>query len=467
MQPLIFRILLVLLSVSFLQIRSQEKIRTFTKNDGLTSFPVTTTFVDSKGVVWVGTNDGLNAYTGTNWYAIKQIEDNISKSKKPLGKIIRLYEDRKRNMWVVTEYGVFFYDGKYWTDFINNEKENDYNADRIYEDRKGWIWVTQENKREFNEVAELGYSIVSGSLAMFDWERWYRFDDDVAESAAVKFQESPTYFTGILQDRNGLLWLSTLEGIYVFTGDKWLEFKEKSLEVKKVLDILEDKSGNIWAATEVGVSKYVDSSWVNYGKKQGLGGNLVYDLLEDSQGRIWGLSRSDVKFSGLEMYDGKKWQHFDSKEIQLKGTIESLIWENEVVLAFSKNGVSKFEGGNWHFFDKEDGLAEKDYTLVFRDKNKNIWLAGERGFYSYNNGTWEQLYIPDDKWEVLKVFVDNYGYVWLGTDKSGLYRYNGENWQNFTEKDGLTDDHISDIFEDKKGNVWVITKKGISMFSKP
>ena len=51
------------------------QITNFTKTDGLTSLIITCTYVDSKGIVWIGTNNGLNAYTGSKWYSITSIED--------------------------------------------------------------------------------------------------------------------------------------------------------------------------------------------------------------------------------------------------------------------------------------------------------------------------------------------------------------------------------------------------------
>ncbi len=52
------------------QINSQ--IKNITKDNGLTSSVITCTHIDSKGIVWIGTNDGLNAYAGSKWYV-----DNI------------------------------------------------------------------------------------------------------------------------------------------------------------------------------------------------------------------------------------------------------------------------------------------------------------------------------------------------------------------------------------------------------
>ena len=71
---------------------------------------------------------------------------------------------------------------------------------------------------------------------------------------------------------------------------------------------------------------------------------------------------------------------------------------------------------------------------------------------------------PED-WVVLCMMVDKTGAVWIGTDKKGLFKYQEGNWSSYSIENGLIDNEIEEIFEDKKGNIWAITKKGISILS--
>ena len=43
--------------------------------------------------------------------------------------------------------------------------------------------------------------------------------------------------------------------------------------------------------------------------------------------------------------------------------------------------------------------------------------------------------------------------------------YDGSEWHQYTIKDGLANDQIESFFEDNSGNIWAITRKGISRFS--
>lgn len=49
---------------------------------------------------------------------------------------------------------------------------------------------------------------------------------------------------------------------------------------------------------------------------------------------------------------------------------------------------------------------------------------------------------------------DRDGFIWFATD-NGLTRYDGTNFKNFTVKDGLPDNEVLKVFADSKGRVWV------------
>ena len=55
---------------------------------------------------------------------------------------------------------------------------------------------------------------------------------------------------------------------------------------------------------------------------------------------------------------------------------------------------------------------------------------------------------------IRSIFQDKKGNFWFGTNGAGVYRYDGEKLQQFTEKDGLSNNQIQHIQEDKSGNIW-------------
>lgn len=59
---------------------------------------------------------------------------------------------------------------------------------------------------------------------------------------------------------------------------------------------------------------------------------------------------------------------------------------------------------------------------------------------------------------------DRAGNIWFCTGGQGVYRYDGRLFTNFTVKDGLNDDNVSAIIEDKAGNILFATNKGICKY---
>jgi ligand-binding sensor domain-containing protein len=62
------------------------------------------------------------------------------------------------------------------------------------------------------------------------------------------------------------------------------------------------------------------------------------------------------------------------------------------------------------------------------------------------------------------VFQDTKNNYWFSSNGEGVYLYDGKTIVNFTTKDGLTNDTIRQIQEDKFGNIFISTFGGINKF---
>lgn len=64
-------------------------------------------------------------------------------------------------------------------------------------------------------------------------------------------------------------------------------------------------------------------------------------------------------------------------------------------------------------------------------------------------------------WIIFQDKKDNY---WFGSDGQGVYRFDGKSIIRFSTKDGLPDNRIRGIQEDKSGNVFITSLEGISKY---
>ena len=66
---------------------------------------------------------------------------------------------------------------------------------------------------------------------------------------------------------------------------------------------------------------------------------------------------------------------------------------------------------------------------------------------------------------IMLVYQDTKNNYWFGSNINGVNRFDGKTIIHFTTKDGLSDNRIDEIKEDKSGNIYFTTGKGICQFN--
>jgi len=65
---------------------------------------------------------------------------------------------------------------------------------------------------------------------------------------------------------------------------------------------------------------------------------------------------------------------------------------------------------------------------------------------------------------VISILQDKEGVIWIGTSGGGVSRFDGKSWQTYTQKDGLAHDTVRSILQDKEGVIWIGTQGGVSRY---
>lgn len=66
--------------------------------------------------------------------------------------------------------------------------------------------------------------------------------------------------------------------------------------------------------------------------------------------------------------------------------------------------------------------------------------------------------------QVLSIFQDDEGVIWLGTSGGGITKFDGHNFEYITDKDGLADNVIFCMVKDAKGRILIGTNNGLSVY---
>ena len=192
--------LLILLAIGGLAQASQIRFEHITSEHGLSENVVNCIFQDSKGFIWVGTNDGLNRYDGYNFRVFNPLPDDDQSINSNL--IFAVNEDLEGNIWIgTTGSGLNKFDPRTET-FVayqrdpkqNNTLSND-QIISLYTDRHGRIWVGTLD----------GLNVILPDAEPEDSN--YIQPIDIPVAGALPVNE-------IIEDKAGNIWLATRLGLY-------------------------------------------------------------------------------------------------------------------------------------------------------------------------------------------------------------------------------------------------------------
>ena len=118
-------------------------------------------------------------------------------------------------------------------------------------------------------------------------------------------------------------------------------------------------------------------------------------------------------------------------------------------------------------FGSSEGLPTAETNAVAQTRDGYIWAGTYSGLYYYNGVRFQQAEIDDRIKNVMTLFVDSKGRLWVGTNDSGVFCYNPETREcvNYNMENGLTGDSIRSLCEDAKGNVYIGTVRFTSRIS--
>lgn len=393
---------------------------------------ITAIYQDKTNQLWLGTN-----YNGLSWFDEKQQKlIPYSEINNPISDkyITDICEDSLGNLWVSTQKGLNIYDiqTKKFINYYSSSSPTSLSSNfitSIYKDRSNIVWI--------------GTSL---GISKFDFQN-RRFNTYRADSKTGS-EESSSYFYNILEDSRGEIWVVGFnKKICKFdpiTKTVKAELREtpeleKALRSLEITSICEDLQGRIWFSTnKTGLycyapkQKTIKTYFSDPKNPYSISGDLVTRIYEDKTGLLW--LPTD---KGLNVYNPST----DQFSVEPIG--------NNPALALISTIYQDYEGIYW-FGTQYEGLYKFDRKTQQLTSFKK---SNQAGSISHNS--------------ITMICQDHKKNLWVSTYGGGINLFNPQtqHFTSFTENDGLSNNVVYAILEDKEGYFWLSTNQGLTKFS--
>ena len=226
----------------------------------------------------------------------------------------------------------------------------------------------------------------------------------------------------ITQTPDGYLWLGTNEGLARFDGYEFVTFNkgDGSLPSNSVRALRAGRGGVLWIGTAGGLTRYANGRFTTYGAKDGLPERAITSLAEDDAGVLW------------MAYGGQ---------------------------------LARFENGQFTIYSKENVAPVQVVQVVYEDQQHRLWASGVGGLVQRVGDRFRAVLGPrtfgDD---FITVLWANDAGVWMGGNKGLILMRPDGTLKRYQTRDGLPNDLVRALWQDREGNFWAGTNGGLSRF---
>ncbi|MCF8374619.1 MAG: T9SS type A sorting domain-containing protein, partial [Bacteroidales bacterium] len=271
-------------------------------------------------------------------------------------------------------------------------------------------------------------------------------------------------------DTSGTLWYQNNDTLFEYDGTNLSYFLMPN-SPQGTFDVLCDSQGNIWLGTSNGLVRFDGSNFSIYNQSTGLPGNFISCLFEDNQGNVWIGANM-----GAVVYDGTNWTTYNAAQgLQWSNNtsgVQFITQDQSGTIWAGGREIAYFSGNTWTVLSPSQITNSTDtiigITSIVNDSiNQRLWFGTDHSGIFYREGNnWYRHSIneglPSNR--VLCGFLDSQNRVWFGLRSEGLVMYQNATWSYTNTYSGLVENEVHDIFESNDNDLFVITVNGLSRY---
>ena len=365
----------------------------------------------------------------------------------------------------------------------------------LYEDVNGRLWL----------------NLIGGGFC------WYDRKADALNYFFNNPADPSKRFTNVVHtafsDHDGNLWLSTYEkGLDLVSSietpfEHYTVSDKTSLTANEVRAACQTSDGHLIIGTKDGLLRLYDKHFrfIGYITKSGEVSasadnsipDLIYCIMEDESKRLWLGSKGGGVILLIPNYAASqkpkyKIQRFNTQNGLSSNDIYSIISDHKGNVYIGTYGgglnILKIKNGTYSIDNAKKGLqsypltqCSKIRTLLY-DTDGTLWVgttngllqmdkneSGDYRYYYYRREPGDSTSLSNN--DVHCLIQDHTGNIYLGTFGGGLCRVMRKSTEKqkgtfraFTTEQGLANDIVLAIVEDRFGNIWLSSEKSVSRF---
>ncbi|MBS4029361.1 MAG: hypothetical protein KGZ58_12090 [Ignavibacteriales bacterium] len=425
-----------------------SQVQRLTIDDGLSQNFIYDVFQDNRGFIWVGTKDGLNRYDGNNVVIYRHDPfDSLSISDNNISKI---FEDRNGVLWLGTVGGgLNRFDRAterftHYSTIINDTFSlSYYNFTSMYDGGHQSLWIgTNEGLLKFDKG--------TGASEFFPPQQY--------DSLNLKGQNIAQVF----EEQEGVLWLTASE-----SGLVRIDLREQPVRqqlISRKSKIGEEKFGRKFQFDEQTKMLYSSTSMsiVELNTTNNTFRTLA-NVEEESKTFIGEIVREDEKYlyfnNSLSLFELDLQSHTKRTIVSIQGGQfgVTLFQDKSGILWFASNGL-----GVYKYNLRAERFHHTEGTFLTRVYEKEIVACRHQGMnldlFLSGHAAWFPPMLKDSKGS----FWIEYGGAIQRMDSSltHIKKLVTPVIDNNTSSLGVADMY----FEDRDGNIWIGTSRGIGFF---
>ena len=271
----------------------------------------------------------------------------------------------------------------------------------------------------------------------------------------------------ISQSDENYLYIANNEGLLEYNGANWKSYASPN---GTILRCVLAKNGKIYTGSYMDFG-YWQRSTTGRLIYFSLGKTVYAEMIEDEH--FWGIEAVDdwVLFQSLNRIYIYNIEKETVSHINTTGIVNMYKIDDSIYFQDVNEGVFKITNGISERFDALDVLKENRIINIFGNKDELLILTETKGFFKLNKDGISKWVIPADKelegesvYSGIELQDGSYA---VGTISKGLLLLDpwGSLSYKLNQTNGLNDNTVLSLYEDKDQNIWVGLDNGIDLIN--